>query len=512
MLKVLQFQIMKCLPFMVLLVPFFALSQARFEPIRESIMKSKKYEYVHGFENGYAVFRTFNNKSGLLDTAGNEIIKPIFTYISTNASLQHLFEAGNEIEKKFKRGFIDVKGEIRIPFQYDDVFYLGNGLIRVRKNDKTGVVDTLNKIILPMAFTHAYYDNDLLIARQNEILRLYNLEGSIISLLKLSSISRFKKNRAIAAFPDKTNAVIDNKGSIVLNCPKGYKLESILDDGSYLISNTANSQKGVLDTNGLFQIKCQYNELAKFGEFFIAKKGKKHGIISLSDSIHKPFIYDFLNYSFFENYIDESNPYSIYNFWAVKNQFQGIINPRKKEDVIPIKFQFISPLSDKYYIVKNNSNKNGLYYIHGDTIMKEEYEFFNHFENKIFATKNNKTYIIVLEGNTYQEMETQPERFVQHIHGDIYSNHPYQIFLNNGKYGVLNIENKIMIPCVYDKIQNVYHSIDFIVKQGNKYGIVNANHQVTVAVEYDGFSIAKEVIIFSKTGDKNQLIHPISYR
>lgn len=512
MLKELQIQIMKHFSFIVLLAPFFATSQARFEPIRDSIMKSQKYEYVHGFENGYAVFRTFNNKEGLLDSSGNEIIKPVFTYIHNNVSLQHLFEAGNEIEKKFRRGFIDVKGEIRIPFNYDDVFYLGNGLIRVGKNDKIGVVDTLNKVILPMTFTDAYYDSDLLIARQNEILRIYNLEGSIISPLKFITLSWFKKNRAIATFSDKTNAVIDNKGAVVLNCPKGYKLVSILDDGSYLISNTANSQKGVLDTNGHFQIKCQYNELTKFGDFFVAKKGKKYGIISLSDSIRKPFIYDFLNYSFFENYIDESNPYTTYNFWALKNQFQGIINPRRQEDVIPIKFQDISPLSDKYYIVKNNSNKNGLYSIHGDTIIKEEYEFFNHFENKIFAIKNNKRYIIVLHENTYKEIETQPQSFVQHIHGDLYSNHPYQIFVTNGKYGVLSIENKIIIPCEYDKIENVYHSIDFIVKQGNKYGLVNANHQVTVAVEYDGFSIAKEVIIFSKTGDKNQLIHPISYR
>ncbi|EKT4549654.1 WG repeat-containing protein [Flavobacterium psychrophilum] len=90
--------------------------------------------------------------------------------------LKNLFELGNEINKKFKRGFIDLKGNIKIPIIYDDVFYVNNAIIRVIKDNKNGVLDTLNNIVLPTKFDNISLNNNLIIAQIKGTKDLYNFQ------------------------------------------------------------------------------------------------------------------------------------------------------------------------------------------------------------------------------------------------------------------------------------------------------------------------------------------------
>ncbi len=108
-------------PLLILLFPLLSICQST----------TQKFEYVYGFEKSYAVFRTFDKKMGVIDSTNKIVIPPVYSFIYNKKELENLFEVGNKTNKGFKRGYIDLKGTIIIPIIYDDVFYFGNGLIKV---------------------------------------------------------------------------------------------------------------------------------------------------------------------------------------------------------------------------------------------------------------------------------------------------------------------------------------------------------------------------------------------
>ncbi len=502
---------MKLLKLLFLFFPLVAKSQKKFDLIGEKLQRNNKYEYVYGFENNYAVFRTFDKKMGVIDSTESIIIKPIFTFIYNKKELKNLFEVGNEVNKKFKRGFIDLRGNIKIPIIYDNVFYFEKGLITVTKDNKVGVLDTLNNIILPIKFDYISIDNNLIIARYKETSNLYDFQGKQITNLNFTNISYFKYNKAIITLQNKTNSVIDNEGNILLKPVKDYSYERILNDDLYLIKNNLNSKKGVINSKNEFIINCKYDEIEQVKSFFIAKIDNKKGIISSTDSLIKPFIYD----NIFFYYFDSANAIKYNNFESnyivEKDNLYGVINPNIENEIIPIHYKNVNTLFDLYYVVNNNENKNGLYSKTGEKILNEDYEFYNVFENSIFASKDRKCFLITLKAEKFIEKEIFVEEFIKFKDIQEFSNNENQIFKSRNKFGVISYLNKIVIPCEYDFIENIDLSKEFIVKRNNKFGIVNSNNEVVEDIKYDDFKKLKETILLTKDRKTTKKYHEISY-
>lgn len=473
--------------------------------------QNNKYEYVYAFENNYAVFRTFDKKMGIIDSMENVIIKPVFSFIHNIKELKKLFEAGNEINNKFKRGFIDLKGKIKIPIIYDDVFYEEKGLIRVSKDNKSGVLDTLNNIILPTKFDNISFDNDLIIAEIKGIYCLYDFKGKQISVLQFSKISKFTNNKAIVTYKNRSNSIIDNQVNIILKPIKGYSFERVLNDNLFLIKDKLNSKEGIINSKGEFIVKCKYDEIKQVKSLFIAKSNNKKGFISQTDSIVKPFIYDDIYFSYFDDAVAFGDNNLGDNYIVKKNNLFGVINPNLESDIISILYKNIRTLFDSYYIVLNDKNKNGLFFKNGEKVLNEDYKFYNVFKNSIYATKNNKQFLINLENEKYKEIEVFVDEFVKFKDEQEFTKNANQIFKLRGKFGVINYENKIIIPCEYELIENIYLSKQFIAKKNNKFGIINSENKIIVEIEYDEFKKLKESILFTK---KKQIkkYHEIMYK
>ncbi len=495
-----------------LLFPLIAMSQKKFDYIREKLEQNHKYEYVYNFENNYAVFRTFDNKMGVIDSTEKIVIRPVFSFIYNKKELQNLFEVGNEINNKFKRGFIDLKGNVKIPIIYDDVFYIEKGLIRVSKDNKFGVIDTLNNIILPTKFDYISTDNNLIIAEIKGLNNLYDYQGKQISNLQFTEISNFSNNKAIIAFQNKSNSIIDNLGNIVLKPIKDYYFERVLNNDLYLIKNNQNAKVGVMNSKGEFIIECKYDEIKQVKSFFIAKSNNKKGFISLTDSIIKPFVYDEIYFSYFDDAVSFGDNNLGDNYIVQKDKLYGVINPNIENDIIPLRYKNIRTLFDKYFIVQNTKNENGLFFENGEKVLNEEYIFFNVFEKRIFASRNNKHFLVHLKETKYTENEAFVDEFVKFKDEQEFPKNANQIFKSKGKFGVINYENNIIIPCEYELIENIYLSKEFIVKKNNKFGIVNSENKIVVDIGYDEFKKLKESILFTKENKKIKKYHEITYK
>jgi hypothetical protein len=93
-----------------------------------------------------------------------------------------------------------------------------------------------------------------------------------------------------------------------------------------------------------------------------------------------------------------------------------------------------------------------------------------------------------------------------------YSKSTNQIITYQGKFGVINNKNKIVIPCEYKIIENINLSDEFIVFKNNKYGIVNTENKIILEIEYDEFKSLHEVILFSKNNNTIKKYHEIRYK
>lgn len=499
---------MKSFKFLVFLFPLIALSQKKFDNLREQLVKNKTsgYEYVYAFENNYAVFRTFKGKMGLIDTLANVVIKPTYEYINNKEELKNFYEVGTTINKKFKRGYIDIKGNIRIPLEYDDIFYLDKGLIRVSKNTKNGVIDTLNKIILPLKYDFIMDHGDIIYAQSNNIVDLFDFSGKQLTNYNAKDIDYFTANRTIVTLQNNATIIIDNKGKTILESVKNHRFKKVIDADSYLILNTITNKKGVINSKGEYEIECKYDDIMTGESAYIAIDKLKYGLITKKDSVLKPFVYDAI---YPVNY--EKDDLFQNQFSAKKGNLEGIIDPFSEKEIIPLRYQDVQTFSN-YYIVTNSENKNGLYSEKGNRIISEDYEFYTIFQNKIFATKNGTKYLITLADDTYSEIEIPVDEFVKK--GQVFaslSKSNFQIFKNKNKFGVISSKNEIVVSCEFDAIEDIYSTSEFIVKKNNKYGVVNAKNEIVLAIKYDSFKRMKEYIRFENKNQKDKKNYALKY-
>ena len=101
------------------------------------------------FSHGLARYKS-ENKFGYFDEWGNIIIKPEFDYarsfadsmaaVCQNCQIKKVGDYNEVIGGKW--GFINLKGELKIPFIYDEVSDFKNGKSIIKKN---GVSSTINR-------------------------------------------------------------------------------------------------------------------------------------------------------------------------------------------------------------------------------------------------------------------------------------------------------------------------------------------------------------------------------
>ena len=498
---------MKYFKFLLFLLPLVSLSQKKFDNLREQLVKSKTlgYEYVYAYENNYAVFRTFKGKMGLIDTTGNVVIKPTYEYIYNKEELKNLYEVGNTVNKKFKRGYIDRKGNIRIPLEYDDIFHLDKNLIRVSKNNKTGVVDTLNKIILPLKFDFIMDHGAIIYAQSNNIVDIFDFSGKQLTNYKAKDIDYFTDDRSIVTLQNNDTFIINNEGKPILESIKSHRFEKVIDSDSYLILNTITNKKGVINSRGEYTIECKYDDIRTGESTYIAIDKNKYGLITNKDSVLKPFVYD----AIYPVSHKEENLFQN-QFLARKGDLEGIINPFSEKEIIPIEYKDVQTFSN-YYVVTTLDNKNGVFSENGDRIINEDYEFYNAAQNKIFATKNDKKYLLTLVDNSYSEIEIPVDEFTKkRLFSNGFSKSNFQIFKNGNKFGVISNKNEIVVACEYDAIENIYSTSEFVVKKNKKYGVVNARNQITLEIKYDSFQIIKEYIRFETKNPKTKKAYAVN--
>ena len=234
---------------------------------------------------------------GLIDKNGKEIIPFIYNNelkFHNNLALAYKFDR--------KKGIIDIKGNVIIPFGKYDYISAGKELYYAIKKDKEGwgLLDKDAKIIFPVPTTkdkllfHYYYDNEMICARidntrwkiaikggsqilpdifdekkwhSDEIVEVrkgneyYYLTSLGVKLPKSkysNYIFREYKNGFFIVKSDKGCSLMDSNGKITSAFYKSIK--GISDDGFAVVENESN-KSGIIDLKGNIIIPCKYRDI-----------------------------------------------------------------------------------------------------------------------------------------------------------------------------------------------------------------------------------------------------------
>jgi hypothetical protein len=202
-----------------------------------------------------------------------------------------------------------------------------------------------------------------------------------------------------------------------------------------------------------------------------------------------PALYDTLNY-----YNDD-------RIKACKNNKYGLINI-KQEEIIPFEYNYLNYRNDSFIIAVNEDGKYGVININNEVLLNFEYDDISNLHETI-------DYLTISKNNKFGLVETADTEIVIPLEYDNieYHGNEMAVALIDGKMGVIDVGNKVVVPFIYDYI--MYNDDGFIVFKDESQGFLNKEGKVILPVKYvnileikDGFITA----IISDENDENKYV------
>ncbi len=177
-----------------------------------------EYEYLQKMSDQlYQVKK--NEKFGIIDLRGNEIIPCSYAYIG-NISANKTIRVGNG---KDQFAIMNHQGKIIIPFGYD-IIVEDFDFYRICKDNKWGGIDSVGKLIIPLEYDHmGGFENDVSKAMKNDYIGYIDKNNRQIIDFKYVYINPFENGVAEACEYEKF-VQADNKAMVKRYEEEGYVL------------------------------------------------------------------------------------------------------------------------------------------------------------------------------------------------------------------------------------------------------------------------------------------------
>ena len=229
-------------------------------------MQQASFDYADDFYYKYSLIE-MNNLYGLMNTSFDFTCQPMYYYLGI-MSENGLVSA--QLTSKDKWGYVNAKGENKIPAMYDyagtfeggvavvgigskcgaintkgdyviqpmydDLEAIGHGMIAFVQNDKIGLMNAGGKVVVQPIYEGLGYlvDNDLIPACRNDKYGFINKSGDEKIAFVYDACSSFYEGYAVV-YQNDVERVIDTKGNIVMTIPEGDEIYSAMHNGLALV-------------------------------------------------------------------------------------------------------------------------------------------------------------------------------------------------------------------------------------------------------------------------------------
>lgn len=443
-----------------------------------------EYDFVNPFDENGLAYAKNDGKELYIDKNGKIVITPDYDQLG-------LFSEGLLSAKKNKKyGFLNTKGSVVIPFIYEGVGFFCQGLATASKNSKYGFINSKGKEIIPIVYDAV--DNshtDLIVTvSKNKKWAFFDHNGKQLSEFvydkvfsgynlnipppsNLSELSTYFKNGAVLVTKNNKFEFLNEQIQPAFPDHK-FDSASVFDTYKNAIVKR-NDKYGIIKPDGTAKVPIEYDFIEYFdtnhnsSEYYNARKGSIYHIYN--KDLRK---------------IGESYQ-PVYNDFSVLTPFIVFENLQKKygmvssigEIVIPFEYEELQKLQTGYFLGKKNG-KSGILDKNGKIKVPFKYDDLQEYDEGLFIADRNE--IIDINNKTilsgYDRLSP------------IYYNSQKFIVSKNKKFGIVDDQNKILLPLEFDEISNwVEYGPDghFVIKNG-KYGLIeNETFKIIIPYIYD---------------------------
>ena len=240
-------------------------------------------------------FTGANGKLGVKDANGNILIEPKYDRKNRYKSDKEFTQVAI-LDKKaghYKYGYVNSQGKEVIPCIYDFLysgFDMRVGLAVFDQGDKSGIIDTTGRVIVPAKYHSIWGDfNDgLAVVKLNEKYGYIDANGKEIVPPKYSEVVAFLSGVGIV-YQNNKCGMVDTQGKLIT--PLKYKSLRVVHDG--VVRAELNGKFGLLDTSGREITEFKYDDmnLVATEEFISVKFNNKEGYLNMKGEVVIPIIW-----------------------------------------------------------------------------------------------------------------------------------------------------------------------------------------------------------------------------
>ncbi len=430
-----------------------------------------------------------------------------------------------------KWGFIDDKGEIKIPFVYDFINPFENGIAYSKNGNNEFFVNSKNEIVIKGDYYKMdIFSNGLASVEKNNKVGYINPKGELIIPLKYDTGGYFNKNGLAEVSLGKKYGFINQQGQEVIPIIYEMVKSEQLDD---LVIVRKNYKWAFFDKKGKQLSDFLYHDVQRAWKndrttFFENGPAsvKQNGKYSFLNRDLKPafsnVVFDSatsfdsnrnaivmnkgkfgmikddgqysvsLQYDLIENFNSNGNPNPEFYFFE-KGNIEGLFNKNLKKIAEAKRDDYSSSFSlqGDYISSQNFKGKYGLIDAEGDEKIPFIYDEGLYFDRDDYsiAKKNNRFGIINLNNVElvpiiYQSLDPVFDQW------DEKPKSSPNYFVAKTEYGakILDLNNKTMLSG-YESIDPIFNDhFKLIVQKNKKFGIVDLKNKIILPVEYDEIS------------------------
>jgi len=331
-----------------------------------------EYDYTESLnKNGFGIVAK-NNKYGIIDNKGNEIIRLEYDKIEhpkrysnilelfvseKNGTLQ-IFDENIKLIKdnildyswdkidfddyyldvlllkdnQNKFGIIDETGKIIIPFEFEELRpFDGQETTIAKKNNYFGIIDFKNKELISFENDEIYSSkfSEIFVIKQNEKFGLFNKQGDKIMDFVFEDLQPcfYDENNKFIVKSQGKYGIIDITGKEII--PTEFdEISNWVEYGPEAHFVSKNKKKGIYSRDGKQLIPPIYEELNYItNNFIIVSQNKKYGIVSISNKIVIPLEYDEIFLDWYKIYYENQEP----EIYVLKNGIYSQLDKNNKQ-------------------------------------------------------------------------------------------------------------------------------------------------------------------------------------
>ena len=392
-------------------------------------------------------------------------------YTNKNGKLKHNIFI---IKKNNRLGIVSAKGKLLLPFEYEDVSYQYENIFHIKKAGKYGIVNSFGDILQPPVYDKIY-GHQVTLDNKHGILKPDHT--SLLFPIAFDNIKKHEKYNGGFYSPHK-----------LIHVQKGHK-EGLLNEKGDEILPLGN-QKIVLNKNCLF-----------------IKKDTLWGMMDYDLSILLNIEYD----SILTNK-------SVKQMFVVKKKSKfGLWNISKKDWEIPLEYDSIK-IRSKYEVLVQKNHKWGLFQFTSGEMTAVKYDEIKRSKGRVgdqweilAPHKNQQKQIAQAEKRKQQGIQERSGKYgvigkddqwlLTPQHEKIWDNGSFYTIIQNDKKGIMASDGRYIIKPEYEEVPYEIGDMFLRTKKNGKWGIINTKNEIIIPFSYDRIEKLKDGILKVLNGD-----------